>query len=68
MRDTSNQNVGLLKNRRWVSQPGEKEKDTVYAKAFGQPDESKDSIIKDFAFKDIKAKIGTIPEKLENLL
>jgi len=68
MRDTSNQNVGLLKNRRWVSQPGEKEKDTVYAKAFGQPDKSKDSIIKDFAFKDIKAKIGTIPEKLENLL
>jgi hypothetical protein len=68
MRETSNENVGLLKNRRWVSQPKKKEKDTVYAKAFGQPDSDKDRIIKDFAFKDIKAKIGIIPEKLENLL
>ena len=68
MRETSNENVGLLKNRRWVSQPKKKEKNTVYAKAFGQPDSSKDKIIKDFVFKDIKTKIGIIPEKLENLL
>ena len=68
MRETSNENVGLLKNRRWVSQPKKKEKNTVYAKAFGQPDSNKDKIIKDFVFKDIKAKIGIIPEKLENLL
>ena len=68
MRETSNENVGLLKNRRWVSQPKKKEKNTVYAKAFGQPDSNKDEIIKDFVFKDIKTKIGIIPEKLENLL
>ena len=68
MRETSNENVGLLKNRRWVSQPKKKEKNTVYAKAFGQPDGNKDKIIKDFVFKDIKTKIGIIPEKLENLL
>lgn len=68
MRETSNENVGLLKNRRWVSQPKKKEKNTVYAKAFGQPDSNKDKIIKDFVFKDIKTKIGIIPEKLENLL
>ena len=68
MRETSNENVGLLKNRRWVSQPKKKDENTVYGKAFGQLDSSKDRIIKDFAFKDIKAKIGIIPEKLENLL
>jgi hypothetical protein len=68
MRETSNENVGLLKNRRWVSQPKKKDENTVYGKAFGQPDGSKDGIIKDFAFKDIKAKVGIIPEKLEKLL
>lgn len=68
MRETSNENVGLLKNRRWVSQPKKKDENTVYGKAFGQPDGSKDRIIKDFVLKDIKAKIGVIPEKLENLL
>lgn len=68
MGETSNENVGLLKNRRWVSQPNKEGENTVYGKAFGQRDTEKDKIIKDFVFKDVKAKTGIIPQKIQKLL
>jgi hypothetical protein len=55
-------------NRRWVSKPKDKDKNSVYAQAFGRPDGNKDSIIKSFVAKEVKAKLGIVPDKFENLL
>ena len=55
-------------NRRWVSKARSNDKSSVYAQAFGQPDANKDSIIKAFVGKEIKAKLGILPDKFENLL
>ena len=68
MRETSSENVGLLLNRRWVSKPLNKKDKSVYGKAFGQPDANKDEIIKSETVREIKAKLGFLPEKIEFLL
>ena len=55
------------KNRRWTSKPKEKDKKSVYALAFNQP--NKDNIILSFVIRDTKTRLGgTIPEKLMRLL
>ena len=68
MRETTTQNVGLLLNRRWVSKPTGKKDTSVFGQAFGQIDSDKDAIIKGSAVKDIKSKLGFLPEKIENLI
>ena len=68
MRETTTQNVGLLLNRRWVSKPTGKKDTSVYGQAFGQIDSDKDAIIKASVVKDIKSKLGFLPEKIENLI
>jgi len=55
-------------NRRWVSKPKGKKDTSIYGKAFGRRDGNKDSIIKNFVAKEITAKLGILPEKIENLL
>lgn len=53
-------------NRRWVSDGGAE--NSLYKKAYGQPDQNKDSIIKNWVLGEVKAKLGILPTKLENLL
>ena len=53
-------------NRRWVSNGGAE--NSLYKKAWGQPDQNKDSIIKNWVLDEVKAKLGILPTKLENLL
>lgn len=53
-------------NRRWVSDGGPE--NSLYKKAYGQPDQNKDSIIKNWVLGEVKAKLGILPTKLENLL
>lgn len=55
-------------NRRWVSKPTGEKDTSIYGKAFGRRDGNKDSIIKNFVAKEITAKLGILPEKIENLL
>ena len=52
--------------RRWLSES--KDKKTVYGQAFGRADSIKDGIIKNFIIKEVKAKVGILPTKIENLL
>jgi len=65
--DQSQRNLVQL-NRRWVSKPKEKNSNSLYGQASGRPDKDKDAIIKNWVIKDVKAKIGILPTKLENLL
>ena len=53
-------------NRRWVSDGGAE--NSLYKKAFGQLDQNKDSIIKNWVLAEVEAKLGILPTKLENLL
>ena len=55
-------------NRRWVSKPSDKKDTSVYGRAFGRKDENKDAIIKAHVAKEVQAKLGILPTKLENLL
>ena len=64
--NTDENRKNVRRNRRWVSESTNK--NSVYSKAFGQPNQSKDSIILNFILRDVKSKIGILPEKIENLL
>lgn len=61
-----NQTKLVKLNRRWVSDGGAE--NSLYKKAFGQLDQNKDSIIKNWVLAEVEAKLGILPTKLENLL
>ena len=48
--------------------PADQKDTSVYGRAFGRKDENKDAIIKAHVAKEIQAKLGILPNKLENLL
>lgn len=67
MGDLDKSQTKLVKlNRRWVSDGGAE--NSLYKKAFGQLDQNKDSIIKNWVLGEVEAKLGILPTKLENLL
>jgi len=67
MGDLDKSQTKLVKlNRRWVSDGGAE--NSLYKKAFGQLDQNKDSIIKNWVLAEVEAKLGILPTKLENLL
>jgi hypothetical protein len=54
------------RNRRWVSEPADADKSSIYSAAFDK--ENKDSIIKEHIENQLKQATGILPEKFQRIL